>query len=156
MVYLRVALYEGDQLVHLPHLSLDISNKGLCENWASVHMLFLKCFTLYTSSVTSLVYILPEEDFPLKRGKKMQKSKSLPLLPNHSALSWIMQGKAASFPIPGGAICTFCSSTSSSWGIRATKRGGLFCRAVYLHSIIISLSRHFISKALNSVVLPAK
>lgn len=68
----------------------------------------------------------------------------------------VVQGKAASPPIPGGAICTFCSSTSSSWGTRATKRGGVFLRVVYLHSAITSFSKHFINKALNSVVLPAK
>lgn len=71
-------------------------------------------------------------------------------------LHLIVQGKAASLPIPGGAICTFSSSTSSSWGTRATKRGGVFRRAVYLHSAITCFSKHFISKALNSVVLPAK
>lgn len=75
------------------------------------------------------------------------------------SLHWlhpIIQGKAAPLPIPGGAICTFCSSSSSSWGTRATKRGGTLRRGVYLHSIIISLSKHFLSRALNRVVLPAK
>lgn len=75
-------------------------------------------------------------------------------MPSHW-LHPIMQGKAASLPIPGGNICTFCSSSSSSWGTRATKRGGTFRRGVYLHSIITSLSKHFISRALNRVVLPA-
>lgn len=75
--YQRLAFYAGYQLIHLSHLLLGMSLKKIClKNQIIVHII-LKYLTLYTSSVTSLLYILLDV-FGLKEVRKCKIAESAP------------------------------------------------------------------------------